>query len=270
MPAIDPPTHGEMESVERHLVTLPALDGATVSEDPDAGVVFVRGPGRGPDTTYAGMPRWDTETWRDRLETVRSRMRDEGAWPSLLLTDKLDTPAGLEQEIERLGWMPVAGESVMWVAHAATVPHLDPAMRIEAVRPRSLATHEQLERHVFGLAPEQADGRRAALRAALESGALRAWVVWLDDEPVAVARLSLRHGSAVLGGIGVAEAWRGRGYGTLITTIATRAAMALGNRLVWLSVHEHNDSAVSIYTQLGFQRAFTWTRWLVTEDPRRR
>ena len=57
---------------------------------------------------------------------------------------------------------------------------------------------------------------------------------------------------------------------TLITTIATRTALATGNRLAWLSVREDNEPAVSAYTALGFERVFGWTRWLLTEDLRRR
>ena len=46
--------------------------------------------------------------------------------------------------------------------------------------------------------------------------------------------------------------------------------MATGNRLVWLSVREDNEPAVRAYDALGFERVFSWTRWLLTEDPRRR
>jgi predicted GNAT family acetyltransferase len=157
----------------------------------------------------------------------------------------------------------------MWVGHASVVPHLDPRLRIEAVRPGALETHERLEREIFGFRQDQAARRRDAFGSALEAGRLRAWVVWLDDEPLAVARLSQADGAAGLQGIGVVEAHRGRGYGTLITTVATRAGMATGNRVIWLSVREDNVAAKRVYERLGFRPAFSWTRWLVTEDPRR-
>jgi ribosomal protein S18 acetylase RimI-like enzyme len=94
--------------------------------------------------------------------------------------------------------------------------------------------------------------------------------VWLGDEPVAVARLSQGEGTAGLQGIGVVEEHRGQGYGTLITTVGTRAGLAMGNRLVWLSVREENERALAVYGRLGFERAFSWIRWLVTEDSRGR
>lgn len=267
---VEPPTPVELEAMQRHLVTLPGQEGALVSDDHELGVILVRGPGSGPDLTYAAMPRWDDLTWPDALAAVRRHMLDQNTWPSLLLTDRLDHPPELPGELRRAGWMPVLTEAVLWVGRAAVVPHLDPSMRIEAVRPNALDTHEELERRIFGLGVDQAQRRREAIGRALESGRLRAWIVRVNGEPVATARLSQGQGVAGLQGIGVVESHRGQGYGSLITTIATRAGLATGNRLVWLSVREDNDAAMSVYARLGFERAFTWTRWLMTEDPRRR
>ena len=268
--AVAPPSAEELEAIHRHLVRLPGQEGAIVTEDAELGVTFVRGPGSGPDLTYAAMPRWDARTWAEALAAVRARMLDEHTWPSLLLTDRLEHPPQLPAELEAQGWMPVVSETVMVSGRAAVVPHLDPGMRIEAVRPSALETHERLEREIFGIGADQVERRREAVAAALESARLRAWVVWLGDEPVAVARLSRGDSVAGLQGIGVVPSHRGRGYGTLITTIATRTGLATGARIVWLSVHEDNEPAVRAYQALGFERAFGWTRWLVTEDPRRR
>ena len=263
---VAPPTTDELEAIHRHLVRLPGQEGAVVTDDDELGVTFVRGPGSGPDLTYAALPRWDADSWAAGLAAVRARMLDQNAWPSLLLSDRLEHPPQLPAELERQGWMPVMSETVMVSGRAAVVPHLDPGMRIEAVRSTALETHEELERRIFGVSADQAQRRRAAI----EAGQLRAWVVWVGEEPVAVARLSQGDGTAALQGIGVVETYRGQGYGTLITTIATRTAMATGNRLAWLSVREDNEPAVSAYGALGFERVFGWTRWLLTEDPRRR
>jgi ribosomal protein S18 acetylase RimI-like enzyme len=63
---------------------------------------------------------------------------------------------------------------------------------------------------------------------------------------------------------------RGQGFGTLVTTVATRAGLALGSRVVWLSVREDNATAQRVYARLGFRSAFGWTRWLITAQPRGR
>jgi len=270
IPQVEPPSPEELVAIQRHLVTLPEREGGTIEVDDALGVTLVRGPGNGPDSSYAAMPRWGVRSWADDLSRVSERMRTDGTWPSLLWCDRLDRPLGLDRELERQGWVQVLGETVLWVGHASVVPHLDPRLRIEAVQPRSLATHEMLERRIFGIDVAHAERRRTSLLDTLEAGRLRAWIIWLADEPVAVARLSQGDGVAAIQGVGVVPGRRGQGFGTLVTTVATRAGLALGNRIVWLSVREDNEPAVRVYSGLGFERAFAWSRYLVTEDPRPR
>ncbi len=269
-PEVAPPSADEAAAIQRQLVALPAWEGATVTPDPELGVTFVRGPGGGPDTCYAALPRWGSDDWPQRLRAVEERQRAEGTWPSLLWCDRLDQPPGLDLAIEGHGWLRVLGEEVRWVGHATVVPHLDPGLRIEAVQPPRLSLHETLERRIFGIDDDQAQRRRAGLTAALEAGSLRAWIVWLGDEPVAVARLSRGEGMAAIQGVGVVPERRRQGLGTLLTTVATRAGLALGHRLVWLSVRPEDEVAGRVYERLGYRRLFGWSRYLVTEDPRPR
>lgn len=266
-PEVAPPTQAELLAMQRHLALLPADEGASVTPDDDLGVTFVRGPGNGPDVTYAALPRWAPSEWPGGLAAIRARMRQQGVWPSLLLPHGFDRADDHGAELEGAGWMRVSGETVLWVGHASVVPHLDPLLRIEAVQPGRLPRHEALEREIFGLGTDVAEARRAALAEAIASGRVRAWIVWLDEEPVAVARLSQGQGTAALQGIGVTSARRQHGFGTLITTVVTRAGMAVGNRILWLSVREDNAPALHIYRKLGFKPAFAWTRWLATEGP---
>ena len=261
-PAIEPPTIDELEHMQRHLVSLPRHSGALLVDDPALGALLIKQADHGPGGNYAAMPRWTADGWRDSLRAVNEVLQGWGAWPSLLLADRLDRPIGLGRAVADLGWSSVLRETVLWVARASVVPHLDPRMRIEAVKPDRVTDHESLERHIFGLPEARADERRAATADALASGQLRAYVVRVDEEPVAVARLSQGDGVAGIYAVGVAESWRRQGYGALITIVATRAGMALGNRLVWLSVEDGNDAARRVYTRLGFQPAFSWARWL--------
>ena len=268
MPEIEPPTNDELAAMQRHLVTLPEWEGGSVEDDEALAVTFVHGPADGPDLSYAAQPRWGVDEWPERLQRVVERMRAGRTWPSILWCDQLDRPTGLDGQLERTGWVRALGETVRWVGHASVVPHLDPLLRIEAVQPRSVAAHEQLERGIFGIDDRQAERRRATLVASLERRRVRAWIVWLGDEPVAVARLSQGPGVAGIHGVGVVSERRGQGFGTLITTVATRAGLAVGNRLVWLSVRDDNGAALRSYARLGFARAFAWSRYLATEDPR--
>ena len=263
---IDPPTPEELDAIQRHLVSLPVHAGATAHWEPVIGAMIVEQEGAGPAGNYAAMPRWKPPSWHQSLNQVVHLVRRTGAWPSLVIADRLDRPIGLGDAVARIGWHAVQRETVLWVGRASTVAHLDPRMRIEAVQPRSVDTHEAVEREIFGLPDEMAEARRQALATALGSGSLRAYVVRLDGEPVAVARLSQGEGVAGLYAIGVREPWRNQGYGTLLTTIATRAGMAVGNRLVWLSVEDGNDTARHVYQKLHFQVAFAWARWLASPE----
>jgi ribosomal protein S18 acetylase RimI-like enzyme len=140
------------------------------------------------------------------------------------------------------------------------VPHLDPAIRIEAVTPNAVATYEAVEREIFGVAPAEARDRVPALERGIASGSLRAYLVRLGGEPVATARLATAPGLAALHGVGVVERFRGQGYGRLITTIVTRAGLALSGPggLVWLSVAPHNGAARALYDSLDYRPAFDW------------
>jgi ribosomal protein S18 acetylase RimI-like enzyme len=265
-PSVAPVTLDELARIQRHMASLPLHSGAAVDQDDALGVLMVRRPGAGAALNYAAMPRWDASTWRSSLDRVTETMRREGSWPSVLLADRLDRPPGMDETMGSFGWRRLLGETVMWVGHASVVPHLDPRLRFEAVQPRSVDGHETLEREIFGVDPNRADARRQELRDALVTGGLRAFVVRLDDEPIAVARLSQGDGVAGIYALGVAHAWRGKGYGTLLATIATRAGMATGNRVVWLSVEDGNTPARHVYERLEFQPAFGWSRWLAPAD----
>jgi ribosomal protein S18 acetylase RimI-like enzyme len=259
---VEPITLDELARVQRDLVSLPVHAGAQLIEDDELGVTRLRLPGGGAVVDYAALPRWATSDWQERLQRIADRMLEDGSWPSMVVADRLDRPPGLDRALRSLGWRRISEEATQWVAHASVVPHLDPALRFEAVQPRTVADHEELERRVFGADPARAEARRRELAGALEGGRLRAFVLRLRGEPIAVARLSQGAGVAGIHGLGVAREWRGQGYGTLLTTVATRAGMATGNRIVWLSVDETNEVALHVYRKLGFQHAFRWSRWL--------
>jgi hypothetical protein len=45
-----------------------------------------------------------------------------------------------------------------------------------------------------------------------------------------------------------------------VTTVATRAGLATGHSLVWLSVDPENASAWRLYSRLDYRAAFRWRR----------
>ena len=249
-------------------MSLPVHSGASVSRPAGLDALLVTGPVPGPAYDYAGAIRWPDDGWRARLAIVERELRRHGHWPSVMVSDELTRPSGLAGQLRAAGWIDVERETVRWVGHASVVPHLDPSLRLEAVTGRTVAEHEALERLIFGLPAKDATQRRESLARAIADDGLRVYLLRLHGEPVAVARLSVRDGLAGLYGIGVAPAHRGHGLGTLLTVVATRAGLALGCRLVWLSVDESNAPATAMYQRLGFHPAFTWARLMAPVPPR--
>jgi ribosomal protein S18 acetylase RimI-like enzyme len=259
--AVHPPTADETAQIRRHLAELAVHSGAKSIDEPDLGVLRLRTPEDGVALNFAALPRWTTDGWPRSLSAVTERMRADGQWPSMLLTER-DGPIGLDEALAGQGWSNINHETVLWVGAASLVPHLDPSLRIEAVQPDAVEPHQELEASIFGLGGRRRARRNKVFAAQLATGRLRAYVVRIGGEPVAVARLSMGEGDACLYAIGVAEDSRRKGIGTLITIVATRAGLALGKRIVWLSVEDGNDGARSMYEQLGFAPLFGWGRWI--------
>lgn len=262
---VAPPSVEEVEGISRHLATLAVHSGASAVEDPRLGSLMVHAAGGRIALNYAAMPRWAAADWRVSLDRLAEAMRAAGEWPSLLLAERVDRPIGMERQLPAADWTQVGHETLLWVGAASVVPHLDPNLRIEAVQPKNVEAHQELEAAIFGLGRRGLVARGNDLGDALASGHLRAYLVRIGGEPVAVARLSVGEHDAGLYGVGVAQAWRRRGIGTLLTTIATRAGLALGKRIVWLSVEDGNEGALTMYERLGFSPLFGWGRW-VTRD----
>jgi ribosomal protein S18 acetylase RimI-like enzyme len=113
----------------------------------------------------------------------------------------------------------------------------------------------------FGLSTTDLGARAERIAHLVEDGSIRAFLVRLMREPVASARLTPGTDIAAISAVGVAPRQRRRGYGRLVTAVATRAGLATGHRLVWLSVDEANAGAVELYRSLGFEPSFAWSRW---------
>ncbi|HUG47049.1 MAG TPA: N-acetyltransferase [Candidatus Limnocylindria bacterium] len=256
------PTRDELEAMELQLASLPLHSGATLEEVPELGVVLLRQPGYGPGLNFAARVRWPAADVSERLHGLHEHMQAHGEWPALVVAEGLSEPGDLPLWLGSNGWIELERERVMWTRHPPTVPHLDPALRVEAVTPRSAAEFETVEREVFGVDAARAAERAERVIAGVEQGQFRAYLVRLRGAPVATARLASGKGVAGIYGVGVAAAHRRQGYGSLVTAIATRAGLAGGGKLVWLSVDETNSPAINLYRRLGYQPIFSWTRWI--------
>jgi ribosomal protein S18 acetylase RimI-like enzyme len=193
---------------------------------------------------------------------VIETMHDRSAWPSVVVAEGLTTPADAARRLSEAGWLPVFTDRNMYTRHPAVVPHLDPELRVEAVTPATALDSVRLETGAFGLMPEALGESAEQLAESVAAGTTRGFLLRLRGEVVATVRLVPGPMVAGLHAVGVDPQHRRRGYGRMLTAIATRAGLATGHRLVWLSVLEENTAAVELYRSLGFEPTFRWTRWL--------
>ncbi len=260
------PTLEELEAIERKHIELTTHAGAEVVDDASLGVAMVRLHGRGPGLNYAAQIRWAAADVEERIQALDRAMREVREWPVISVTDGLTEPADLVDRLQALGWVRLSGERMMTTRHAPVVPHLDPGLRVEAVTPASALDAARLEVANFDLALESVGERAERLAVAVQDGTVRAFLLRLVHEPVASLRLTGGPGVASLSAVGVAARHRRRGYGRMVTAVATRAGLATGHKLVWLSVIEENVEAVALYRSLGFEPSFSWSRWAAPAD----
>jgi ribosomal protein S18 acetylase RimI-like enzyme len=232
--------------------------------DPSLGATLLEWPGRGPAFNHATCLRWSDDDWQARAARVSSRLQASGEAPCLVVSDGLATPPDLADRLRRTGWIEIGHETVMWTRRAAAVPHLDAELRLEAVTRARIDDYEAVERRIFGISEREAADRRAALAATIDGGVLRVYLVREGRVPVATARLMVEDGLAAIHGLGVVPEERRRGLGGYLTTIVTRAGLALGASLVWLSVDVGNAPARALYEGLDYRPAFAWQRFLST------
>ena len=260
--AAAPPTAEELEAIERHRTDWMGLLGAAVEAVANLGVVLIRPAAPTTSLSYVTGVRWLPSEVDGRLKGVSEMMRSLDLWPSIVTSEGLTQPPDLAQRLAAAGWIRASTERIMWTRHPTEPPHLEPGLRIEAVTGRTAVECARLEAQNFGLPADALDDSARLLADAIERGATRAYLVRRGREAVASARLVPGPVVAGLHAVGVLPAYRGRGYGRLVTTVATRAGLATRHRLVWLSVDESNDVAVGLYRSLDFAPAFDWTRWL--------
>ncbi len=258
------PSAEELRAIELERTRWVTLLGARVERDDALGVAWAAHPARGAGLNFASCIRWPAADVNARLAAVDARMRASNTWPQVVVAEGLTEPHDLESRLRAAGWVPLGSERLMFTRHASVVPHLDPGLRIEAVTPATALECATLESAAFGLDPDGIDVSAGLLALVVESGDTRAFIVRLAGEPIACARLvpgEPGSGVASLHAVGVAERHRRRGYGRLITAIATRAGLATGHKLVWLSVDADNAGAITMYRGLAFDFTFSWTRW---------
>jgi ribosomal protein S18 acetylase RimI-like enzyme len=106
----------------------------------------------------------------------------------------------------------------------------------------------------FDVEEERRPGVEAETVASLAHPWFTHYLVRLDGQPAAVARRATFEGASYLSSIGTARWARGRGLGSLVTSLATLDGLAADSEWVYLGVFADNAPAIGIYERSGFVR----------------
>ena len=108
----------------------------------------------------------------------------------------------------------------------------------------------------------------AEVELTLQQPSFHAYLLRIDGEPVATGERYSFDGASYLSSIGTRPAWRGRGFGSLITLALARDSVASGFDLVYLGVYADNIRAIRLYERLGFATLGSCSAEMLLEHPR--
>jgi len=116
------------------------------------------------------------------------------------------------------------------------------------------------------------DARRESLKAeiglTLQQPYFHAYLIRIDGEAVATGERYTFDGASYLSSIGTRPAWRGRGFGEVVTRALVRDSIAGGLDLIYLGVYADNARAIRLYERLGFEVLGPRSSDMLLEQPR--
>jgi ribosomal protein S18 acetylase RimI-like enzyme len=104
----------------------------------------------------------------------------------------------------------------------------------------------------FGIPMARHAGLAVEIELTLQLSYFHAYLLRIDGEPIATGERYTFDGASYLSSISTRAAWRGRGFGRLITRTLARDSLAAGAEIVYLGVYADNAGAIRLYDRLGF------------------
>ena len=212
--------------------------------------------------------RWpvDPAAFDRRLTEVLVLFASLGRQPHIWSSPLHDSPPDLVERLGANGFRDTGEGCVMVLAdprpaQALAVEPLAPGLEIErlsgirggAAAAAASAIVEVLV-DAFDVGPDRRMGVTAETISSLARTAFTHYVARWEGRPVAVARRATFDGVSYLSSIGTAAWGRGRGYGRLVTAVASSDAVAAGSEWIHLGVFADNRGAIRLYRDLGFDR----------------
>src|ERR1035437_329175 len=250
--------------LEVHPARAIAIPGRGWSDFGDAVMLF-SGSEKDPFFNRLTGIRWPEEpqAFDARLQAAMELFTALDRRPYIWATPDLSTPSDLVQRLAANGFVDQGGGyDMILVSDPAGVP--DVALPRGAVLERwnqpSPADRPALAEAlalVIGESFHIPEIRRANLTAEIslttEQPHFHAYLLSVDGEPVATGERYTFDGASYISSIGTRPAWRGRGFGKLITLALARDSVASGIDLVYLGVYADNVRAIRLYQRLGFR-----------------
>jgi ribosomal protein S18 acetylase RimI-like enzyme len=108
----------------------------------------------------------------------------------------------------------------------------------------------------------------AEISLTLEQPRFHTYLIRIEGEAVATGERYTFDGASYISSIGTRPAWRGRGFGQLITRALAVDSFASGVDLIYLGVYAENAPAIRLYERLGFELLGPRSSDMLLERPR--
>ena len=264
MTTIDPAT---MRRLSLHETQVHAIPGRTVRDLGDA--LFLHDPvDPEPFWNRVTAIRWpsDAAAFDRRLTEMLALFASLGRQPHVWPSPLYDTPADLVARLEANGFRDTGEGSVMVLVDPGpalalagrALPAGFAIERLSGIRGPVANEAAQAIVEVLADAFDVGSDRRLGVTAETVTSLARStfthYLARWDGRPVAAARRATFDGISYLSSIGTASWGRGRGYGRLVTALASSDAVAAGSEWTHLGVFADNRGAIRLYRDLGFDR----------------
>jgi GNAT superfamily N-acetyltransferase len=268
-----------LRSLEIHPARAVAIPGRGWRDLGDAVLLFSAGE-KEPFFNRLTAVRWpeDARAFDARLRDASELFAALGRKPYVWAIPDLSTPRDLTARLAANGFVNQGGGYDMILVREPEgpreVPLPDGAVleRWNCPSAQDRPGLAQALARVIGEAFHIPEARRSNLIAevalTLQQPSFYAYLLRIDGEPVATGERYSFDGKSYLSSIGTRPAWRGRGFGSLITLALTRDSVAGGFDLVYLGVYADNRRAIRLYERLGFATLGSCSAEMLLEHPR--
>ena len=212
--------------------------------------------------------RWpaDPVAFDRRLTETLVVFASAGRQPHIWASPLHDSPVDLVARLSVNGFRDMGAGNVMILADRAVARRvgsspLPTGLAIERLAGRSGPSAETAADAIvdvlldaFDVEPERRPGVQAETIASLAHPWFTHYLLRLDGRPAGVARRATFDGASYLSSIGTAGWARGRGYGSLVTRVASADALDAASEWIYLGVFAENTAAIGVYEGAGFEQ----------------